>query len=410
MTENPLENQTELNQPEREPEEQKPEPALTQKPADPPTVYRWSYGDQRAFEQGSEKKKKHRGALVYAVVMSVAFLLCLAVLIGVLAFRDGGIFKPYPGQTMTTAEIAKAVKPGTVLIYAANSTSSGYATGFFVRSDGYIVTNYHAVAGMTSVTVTLYSSGEKKSAEIVGYHAETDLAVLKIEGIGYPALTIGNSDALEVGDVAVAIGNPAGESCAWSTTQGIISAVERRVTLSGTTSFDEITMIQTDAPVNPGNSGGPLCNGKGEVVGIVARKMTNYEGLGLAIPINGAMEIVEAIIRTGDASGVQSSISRVRPALGIMGGTVSVGDSFTYMNQPYVAQNNGVLVTEVSSTGASNGILHVADIIVKMDGKTVENMDVMLEMLYGYQAGDRVTLEIDRLGTVMTVEVVLGAS
>ena len=231
-------------------------------------AYQWDYARQVEHDCKERRRKGARGGVVYAVVMLVAFTLCLAMLAGAIM-----IAPEQPIQTMTVAEVSDAVNPATVLIYATTSNGSGFGTGFFVRGDGYIATNYHIIESAKSIRVTLYS-GAELDAQMVWYNAIDDLALIKVGGGNYPTLKIGNSDEVRVGDVAIAIGNPAGNLCPWTTTQGIISAVNREVTLESSSAIVDLVMLQTDAQVNPGNSGGPLCNDRGEVIGIVARKMT----------------------------------------------------------------------------------------------------------------------------------------
>ena len=386
------------------------EPAVKEEGSQAPVyLYQWNYADQRAFEEGQKKKKRKSGAWVYAIVMSVAFLACFAMLAGVLIwYQSVGMGNAYE-QGFSTEQVAEIVNPSTVLIYCTNSDSYGYGTGFFLRSNGYIATNYHVVEGFTNISVTLYSA-EIFEAELVGYSAADDLAVLKIQGDNYPVATIGDSDSLRVGQRAIAIGHPSGANGSWSTTQGIISALNRKITLNESASVEELTMIQTDAPVNPGNSGGPLCNDRGEVIGVVTRKMSDYEGIGLAIPINGAMEILEAIIRDGNADNVQSSVSKVRPTIGITGGTVAKGDPYTYGGVQYHAACDGVIVSTVEPTGGANGILLPCDIIIEFDGTATPDMETLIELLYQHKAGDRVTMKIVRDEQEMEVSVVLGKS
>ena len=378
-------------------------------PQEPDYTYRWTYDDQRAFDVKTKKQSDRRGVIVFACTMTAAFLLVLGLLIGVLVFRDGLLSG---SKSMTTEEVAETVLPATVLIYSSKSTSYGYGTGFFVRSDGYIATNYHVIADANYISVMLYPSGRNIVAEVVGYSAADDLAVLKIEGSGYPVAKIGNSDAIRVGDTAIAIGNPAGMSAPWTTTQGIISSTGRSVTFSGSASIGEMNMIQTDAPVNPGNSGGPLCNDRAEVIGIVTQKLSDYESLGFAIPINGAMKIIDSIVKTGSADGVRSEISRVRPTIGIMGSSIKSGEEFTYMGTTYRSPATGVLVASVNEGSGADGVLHHGDVIVAIDGVTVSDMDELIEKLYTYGAGDTVTLKIYPLGksTTTDVRVTLGVA
>ena len=386
---------------------------------DPSYAYRWNYGEQAAYDAWQKQKKRRNGVVIYAVVMTAVFLLCFAMLAGTLILYGSeppaGGNPPLSGGAeageggMSTGDVAEIVIPSTVLIYAADQTSYAYGTGFFLREDGYIATNYHVLEGHTYYKVTLYS-GKELDAELVGYSAPDDLAVLKVSGRGYPALDIGDSDALRVGDVAIAVGNPSGEDAPWTTTQGIISALNREVTVEGSTSIESLTMIQTDAALNPGNSGGPLCNDRAEVIGIVARKLTDNEGISFAIPINGAMEILNAIIKDGNADGVHSSVSKTRPTIGIKGGTIQQGDTYTYMGQEYTAARDGVLVSSVESNGAAKGKLQVADIIIGFDGKTVQNMEELIERLYSYRVGDTVEITVWRGDGEVTVSVTLGAA
>ncbi len=369
----------------------------------PSYTYRWTYDGQRAFDEKERKRKNRRSAIVFSCVMAVAFLAVIGLLVGVLAFRD----RKEEKTGMTTEEVANAVLPSTVLIYSSSSARSGFGTGFFVRQDGYIATNYHVISEATTVTVMLYPSGKQVGATVVGYSSAADLAVLKIEGKGYPVAKIGNSDRVRVGDVAIAIGNPAGISAPWSTTQGIISSTARSVSFSNGTSISEMHMIQTDAPVNPGNSGGPLCNDRAEVIGIVTEKLTDYESLGFAIPINGAMQIIESIIQTGSAENSQSELLRTRPTIGIEGKTIRKNDGFSYMGNPFTAQADGVLVASVSEQSGANGILQPGDLIVAIDGKSVSGIEDLIEILYSYHGGDKVVLQIYPRGRSESTDVVL---
>lgn len=367
--------------------------------------YQWNYGAQCAYENERAKQKKRSGALVYALVMTAVFAVCLALLIGVLVWYDVDV-----EQNMTVAEVSEAVSPATVLIYATGTSSYGYGTGFFIRSNGYIATNYHVVQDKTEISVTLYS-GQVLGAKLIDYSVPDDLAVLKVEGSGFPTVSVGNSDALRVGELAIAIGNPSGTDAAWTTTQGIISALNREVTVTGTGTIEELTMIQTDAPVNPGNSGGPLCNARGEVIGIVTRKLSDYEGIGFAIPINGAMEILNTIVDTGSASGIQSSISKVRPTIGIGVSDIQKGDAYyDAKGYKHTAEKSGVFISTVDEKGAANGLLQPGDIIIEADGEPIKNQEELRKILYGHKVGDRLRITVWRNGEAVTVTVTLGKS
>jgi serine protease Do len=234
-----------------------------------------------------------------------------------------------------------------------------------------------------------------------------DLAILKVEGNGFEPLTIGNSDLVQVGDTAIAVGNPAGNLCPWTTTQGIISAVDREVSVEDPRAIVDLTMLQTDAQVNPGNSGGPLCNDRGEVIGIVARKMTDYEGIGLAIPINGAMELVDAYLRTGSTDRVTSQISKVRPTIGIQAAAVKMGDPIT---DDFSAPCDCILVVSVTEGGSADGVLQMGDLILSANGRQVTDMNDLKAILYACRMGDTLRLQVNRFGTVMDLTVKFGSA
>lgn len=267
-------------------------------PVIPAYRYHWNYQTQATFDTAQRKKRKRKGIFLYAAIMTTAFLLCFAVLIGAIFFY-GGFDSFWSNQgLMTTTDVFELVVPSTVIIQV---HSRGYlvsqGTGFFVRSDGYIVTNYHVIS--SGNTFYVYShSGNSYIASLVGQNKDYDLAVLKIDGTGFPSVTIGNSDTVLIGETAIAIGNPSGVSGAWSVSEGIISATNRPVSSSSSTSSSQtIPMFQFDAPVNPGNSGGPLCNSNGEVIGVITSKLEKYEGIAFAIPINAAISVVNNIIQ-----------------------------------------------------------------------------------------------------------------
>lgn len=370
-------------------------------------LYRWNYEEQRAHDNRKRKTNTKTGVLVYALVIFAVFVACISLLVGLLVWNRVTSQSSSSSASMSTEDIAEQYRPSVVMIYAETATSYGYGTGFFISADGYIATNHHVIADATTVSVKLYS-GKSLQATVVGSSASDDLAVLKIDGNRYPCVQFGDSDSLKVGERAVAIGHPSGEDAPWSTTQGIISALNREITVTGNGTIEELTMIQTDAPVNPGNSGGPLFNSRGEVIGIVTRKLTNNEGIGFAIPMNGAKQILERIMKTGSSDGVHSSVSKVRPTIGIQAATVKQGDAYTYKGQKYQADCNGVMVSSIVSGGSAEGVLEVSDIIVALDGKEVLTVDEMIQALYSYEVGDTVLLTVNRHGTVLKISVKLG--
>ena len=389
-----------------------PEEPVTPPAEEPTVIYRWDYDE----EQKVNKKRKGKSALTFAAIVSCAFFIVIGLLIGVLAFRDSFSAKY---KTMGTTQIAAKLLPSTVLISASNGRTGSSGSGFFVRQDGLIATNYHIVEGMTSYSVKTYGSNQYLDATLVGYNAECDLAVLKVEGSGYPAVSFGDSDALRVGEVAVAIGNPSGKDAAWTVTQGVISSVDREMTVETTYEFIDDRMIQTDAAVNPGNSGGLLCNGQGEVIGIVSRKpiyqqiITGtgetveilYEGIGYAIPGNGAKKMIDGFIESKTVNPVSAGLFKRRPKIGITVSPIKKGEDWSDDGQK--APATGLLIVEVKTPGE----LQAGDIIVSFKGKKVADFETFIDMLYSCKRGDKVTLVVYKFGetTPTEIEITLGA-
>lgn len=250
--------------------------------------FQWSYGVQWEQDTAVLKKQKKRSSATFAVTMLLTFAICFGILIGLLVLNR----EPTVGvDELSTEEIAARVSPATVLISAVTGSGIEYGTGFFLRSDGYLLTNAHVVLDATVVNVMLYS-GKALEAKVVWCADGEDLAVLKIAGTGYSVAQLGDSDAVTVGERAVVIGNPSGTLFPWTVTQGVISAVDRTLPAEIVGGSLAVRAIQTDAAINNGNSGGPLCNARGEVIGVITWKVSDNEALGLAIPINDALEAV----------------------------------------------------------------------------------------------------------------------
>ena len=377
----------------------------------------WNYNNQLAADRKEQEKKGKRGVVVYAAILAAVFLICFGMLaVTVVLYGQGTHIPPVtdnqeqsPTQPpMSTADVAELVNPSVVLVQAASDTSSSSGTGFFLTEDGYIATNHHVIDGATQIRVTLYG-GDAKDATLIGYRAEDDLAVLKIEGSGYPPAMIGDSNELAVGDVAIAIGNPGGADGGWSTTQGIISALNRTISIEESAYFSEMKMIQTDAQVNPGNSGGPLCNASGEVIGIITRKMSVYEGIGYAIPITEAMLTLNAIM-DDKLDGFVSSVSKSRPKVGITGSEITAGEKFTLGGKEYTAPVPGFFVIEIAPSTGAYGIVEVGDIVCAVNGVTVTGLESFKNELYKCYVGQKVTFDIYRRGEKITVEITLGVS
>ena len=269
--------------------------------------------------------------------------------------------------------------------------SSG--TGFFISADGYVITNHHVIDGGTEVTVTTHDDQEY-DAEIVGYEANNDLAVLKVEGENLPYVTIGSSSDLLVGDQVVAIGNVL-STFASSLTVGYVSGVDRVVDTQGVA----MNMIQTDVAINSGNSGGPLFNMHGEVVGITTAKFSgqstsgvSIEGIGFAIPIDDVTGMVEDLKNFGYVTGAY---------MGVM--VMDVDASAQYYGVPA-----GAYVDDVTAGGAADkgGILS-GDIITEVGGYPVTSVSDLTRVLRKFAAGDTVSVEVFRSGQTKTLTVVL---
>lgn len=269
---------------------------------------------------------------------------------------------------------------------AVQQASSG--SGFIITSDGYIVTNHHVVQDAATVKVTLYN-GDTYDAKVIGSDADYDIGVLKIETSDLTPVVLGNSDTLNVGDTAMAIGNPLGE-LTFSMTSGIVSCVNRAINVKGT----PFNMIQVDASINPGNSGGPLMNEYGEVVGIVSAKYASneIEGLGFAIPMNDVAAMIQDIMTNGYITN--------KAYLGVTAGT---------MNASMAQQTNlteGVYLYSVNKGGAAEKAgLQVGDVVTKIDDHDVKSLQDLEAGKKGYSAGDTATFTVLRAEKTITVEV-----
>ena len=306
------------------------------------------------------------------------------------------------GEYLTPGEVyernVNAVVAVTVQIegyddYGRATSGLASGTGFFITADGYVVTNYHVIEGGTEITVTTHDD-EEYSAEIVGYEANNDLAVLKVEGENLPYVTLGKSEDLLVGDQVVAIGNVL-STFASSLTVGYVSGVDRVVDTEGVA----MNMIQTDVAINSGNSGGPLFNMKGEVVGITTAKFSgnsssgaSIEGIGFAIPMDDVTGMIEDLQKYGYVTGAY---------LGVM-----VRDVDT--NAQYYGLPAGAFVESVSAGGAAErGGVQAQDIITEVGGYAVTSVSDLTRMLRKFKAGDTVSVEVYRAGQMKTLTVTL---
>lgn len=309
------------------------------------------------------------------------------------------------GTTMSVQQIASVVSPSVVAItteqmsgsqtwFGGYYVQSGAGSGVIISQDGYILTCAHVVSGATSIKVQL-STGDSYDAAIVGSDSTSDIAVIKIDATGLTPAVIGNSDALAVGETVVAVGNPLG-TLSNSVTDGIISALNREVTVED----NDMTLLQTDASISPGNSGGGLFNGNGELIGVVNAKSSysEAEGIGFAIPINSAMDIANQLIESGSVA---------RPALGVK--IYDVQDANTA--QQLGVSTTGVYVVEVTAGGGAEAAgVKAGDRIIAVDDTAVSTSNDVKGYLAKKNVGDSVNLQVERQGKVLTLAVTLGSS
>ena len=247
----------------------------------------------------------------------------------------------------------------------------GLGTGVIVDSNGYILTNAHVVEdGKADKVNVLFNDGSTKEAEVKWYNESLDLAIIKVEGENYPVAKLGDSNKTEVGDIAIAIGNPLGLQFERTVTQGIISGLDRTVQLDVNTSMENL--IQTDASINQGNSGGPLLNVKGEVIGINTIKATGGEGLGFSIPINTAKVFVDIIKQKGQI--------KEKPILGIKGISAN---QISKSEELKLTSKTGVYVYSVyDDSPAAKAKMKKGDIIIKINDDTISNMQDLQTALF----------------------------
>ena len=291
------------------------------------------------------------------------------------------------GEALSIQEIYRRVNPAVVTVIAQLDLSASVGTGVIFRPDGYVLTNYHVVAGSDACSIAL-ASGETYEAKYVGGDSANDVAVLKVEAEDLPAAQIGDSDALSVGDTVYAIGNPLGVELRGTLTDGIVSAINRDVEVQGRT----MTLIQTNAALNEGNSGGPLINVYGQVVGVNTIKMvsltSNVEGLGFALPMQSVSKMVNDILLSGEV--------QPEPKLGVMVYDLAV---------ELPDGNRGVEVQSVNAgSAAERAGVKAGDVIVSAGGRSVAGgRHALLSVRRQYRVGDELTMTVWREGAYLDV-------
>lgn len=416
--------------------------------------YEWNSSSEVAKEEKRQKKAKpqNRGFRVFLGVTLSVFTVSLVVLTAMVAsyINDGKKnasngnmadrlatgekfdynsvtienpnyvafdFKEHEGKVLSIPEIAAKCSPSSVGIVSQIETTNSIqslfpffttpstriaqasGSGFIYSSDGYIITNHHVIEGATKVTVIL-SDNTEYEAEVIGSDSISDIAVLKItpaESVTLIPMELGNSDELVVGEPVVAIGCPAGVEFIGTVTDGIVSAINRNIEI--TDDYGNVqknmTLIQTNATINHGNSGGPLINSRGQVIGINTLKLSsNYEGIGFSIPMNGATPIIKQLIEHGQVvERTDEDFAYGQGIIGINGSAISKDES------EYYGIPEGVLVVQINKGGsAAMAGLRRGDIITHYNGKEVKTIDDINNAKGSARAGSEVTIKVYRDG------------
>ena len=307
------------------------------------------------------------------------------------------------GSELTVAQIVDKNENAVVEIVVSGTAQNmwgqmqlvqGAGSGVIVKDDGYIATNYHVIQGANKVEVTLHN-GESYPARIVGSDPANDIAVIKIDAKDLTTATIGDSSTVDVGDLAVAIGNPLGQLGGTATT-GIISALDRTLDVEGTT----LTLLQTDAAINGGNSGGGLFNSKGELIGIVESKASavGVEGLAFALPINNVSGIINDMIENGGSAQAAAGT----PAVGIVISEVSEDNA-----QYYGLESAGVYIAQVTGENAQQAGFQEKDRIVSFNGTEISSSNEFITLVRKCKVGDTVTVVVSRNGQQIEIKTVL---
>ena len=414
--------------------------AATEKPAEEPALeapkeiyaFRWDYSEQYINDrsrEASKKTKREKGIIVYAVVMTVAFLLAFSILL--LSLNLDNIaewFRPSEKESYSVSDIVDIGMPSSLSILATKGDGTASAgSGFIFTETGYVMTNYHVVENAVDIVVIDYKYNTY-SASLIGYDSDMDMAVLYIENGDFAPVTIGDSSTVKLGEEVVTIGCPSGDEFMFSVSNGIISGVDR-------TTSTGAKMLQTNAPLNPGNSGGPLFDSKGHVIGIVTSKLVSTEGAGgteialegmaFAIPINTAMEKASEIIAT----------DLEKPMLGVTAVSVEAGRSYyfdgekgriylhqnsantdyyidEYMDQVEITQEmlkdgknyifdadvTGIAITGVTKGLGADGVLQIRDIVTEVDGVAVASVVDVKAVFEKFKPGDSVEIKFYRDG------------
>lgn len=386
-------------------------------------------GENHKKEVAKKKKRSFKGSLLsYIIVVLIASIIggLVSPYIGARLYGD---ILPYPNEDQyvsgaqqiniipsddmtTVTAVAKKAMSSVVGITTVEEVQQfwfmeprefeGVGSGVIVDSDGYILTNSHVVAdGKAKAVNVLLENGEKLEAKVIWNDPLLDLAVVKVNKTGLPVADLGDSQGLEIGELAVAIGNPLGLEFQRTVTDGIISGLNRTIRIENRIIED---LIQTNASINPGNSGGPLLNNKGEVIGINTAKVKAGEGLGFAIPINKAKAIVDEIIETGSYDReIIDGGSNGTVVLGIS--SYSVKDYEELFGVDFDVAKGVIIVKVHPNTPAYNSGILNGDIITKLGKTEIANNNDLIESLAKYSLGDKEELTILRTGKEVKITV-----
>ena len=372
------------------------------------------------IKQNAKKEKKYvtKGALVACMILTMIISSVLGAFLGTAVLgkktSDGRAVRndselsqldlgDATGSELTVSQIVDKNENAVVEILMSGTKQNmwgqmqlvqGAGSGVIVREDGYIATNYHVIQGANKVEVTLHN-GDSYPARIVGSDPSNDIAVIKIDAKGLTSATIGDSSTVDVGDLAVAIGNPLGQLGGTATT-GIISALDRTLDVEGTT----LTLMQTDAAINGGNSGGGLFNSKGELIGIVESKASavGVEGLAFALPINNVAPIINSLIENGG----NAQTTTGTPAVGIVISDVSEENA-----QYYGLESAGVYIAQVTGENARKAGFQAEDRIVSFNGQQISNSNEFITLVRKCKVGDTVAIVVSRKGQQIEIKTVL---
>ena len=380
----------------------------------------------------------HRSLMTVGIMLSaISIIIMIAVSTSIIIGLVGGLGKvafipvagiPYYSDTTDDSEVIAKAMESVVVISVDAETSGGTGSGIILSANGYIVTNYHVVEDTTAIYVQLYGSSNNVKAELIGYSKHDDIAVIKINKTGLrPATFVSDCSACKPGQKVYAIGSPKGTDYSYSVTTGIISAVNRNVKIyDGSTLKKKMRMIQTDAAVNPGNSGGALINAFGQVIGIVTLKLDGVDGMGFALPSDGVLPLVNAIIENGNTDGIKSTIVSGRPLIGITcvsvqkdtwyvntdSGVMMVSEEYAEANPETVfrANEEGIYIQTISEGMDAHGKLSKGDIITKIGNIRVYTAEQLISVLNNHYGGDTITLTVYRDGEYITVDITLKES